>query len=258
MSELTEKVVYFLKVLADQTRFEILELLKSGERTSKEIEDALQKSQSTISKHLNMLTDMKLIYSMRKGNKSYYIIKYDYIFKILTYIQSFVISLHNEKLKKKEKPKVKKYITMELMPDNEEFKVNDYITLKLEYGVTNIYVGGEFFRQCKYVLLRKTLYELEYFFENIESVDELAEHLDHSMEHEPEEIHIPAETKFWVHCSNMQAWAENNYDPRILHSNLSIPLLKRLAELGDSKAKRMIKKQQKKKRKKRKKEKKTN
>ena len=102
MSELTEKIVYFLKVLADQTRFEILELLRSGERTSKEIEDMLKKKHSIISHHLIMLKDMKLIYSERRENKSYFRIKYDYIFKILTYVQSLVITLNKEKRNRKD------------------------------------------------------------------------------------------------------------------------------------------------------------
>ena len=34
-----------------------------------------------------------------------------------------------------------------------EFKVNDYITLKLEDGKTIIYVKGKRFDQCKYLLL---------------------------------------------------------------------------------------------------------
>ena len=91
-----------------------------------------------------------------------------------------------------------------------EFNVNEYITLKLEDGVTNIYVKGDNypFLQCKYLLIRKTVNELKNFIENIESVDELAEHLDHSLETiEPELIDIPAETRFWAHCSNMQVWA---------------------------------------------------
>ena len=100
MSELTEKIADFLKVLGDQTRLEVLDLLKNGEKTSKEIEDTLDKSQSTISQHLKILIDMELIDFEKKGNKNYYKIKYDYIFKILTFVQSFVISLHKEKLKK--------------------------------------------------------------------------------------------------------------------------------------------------------------
>ena len=100
MSELTEKIADFLKVLGDQTRLEVLELLKTGEKTSREIEDTLEKSQSTISQHLKILIETELIDFEKKGNKNYYKIKYDYIFKILTFVQSFVISLHKEKLKK--------------------------------------------------------------------------------------------------------------------------------------------------------------
>lgn len=100
MSELTEKIADFLKVLGDYTRLEILELLKNGEKTSKEIEDTLEKSQSTISQHLKTLIETELINFEKKGNTKYYKIKYEYIFKILTFIQSFVITLHKEKVKK--------------------------------------------------------------------------------------------------------------------------------------------------------------
>ena len=34
-----------------------------------------------------------------------------------------------------------------------EFKVNEYLTLKLEDGKTHIYVGGYPFQICKYILL---------------------------------------------------------------------------------------------------------
>ncbi|MCK4380713.1 MAG: leucine-rich repeat domain-containing protein [Candidatus Lokiarchaeota archaeon] len=130
-----------------------------------------------------------------------------------------------------------------------EFKVNDYIKLKLERGKTNIYVNGVLFNQCKYILTRKKISELEDLLE-MESVDELEESsidnitrtLDHSLENvEPEFIDIPVETRFWVHCSNLQVWAENNYDTRLLHSNLSFPLLKRLAKAGDLTAKMVFK-----------------
>ncbi len=35
---------------------------------------------------------------------------------------------------------------------------------------------------------------------------------------------------------NLQAWAENNYDTRLLHRNLAFPLLKRLVDVGDPNA----------------------
>ncbi|KKK73122.1 hypothetical protein LCGC14_2896990, partial [marine sediment metagenome] len=36
---------------------------------------------------------------------------------------------------------------------------------------------------------------------------------------------ISAEEEFWGHCSNIQTWVENNYDYRILDSQLSIPII---------------------------------
>ena len=54
--------------------------------------------------------------------------------------------------------------------------------------------------------------------------------------HEQEHSLIDPETEFMGHCSNLQAWYEYDYDLRILHSSLSIPLLKKLAFLGDKKA----------------------
>jgi hypothetical protein len=57
----------------------------------------------------------------------------------------------------------------------------------------------------------------------------------------PEDLGITPEEEFWGHCSNLQAWAEYGYDTRLLHSNLSFPLLKRLTEVGDPKARRVFK-----------------
>ena len=46
---------------------------------------------------------------------------------------------------------------------------------------------------------------------------------------------------FWGHCSNVQAWAEHDYDTRLIHSNLAFPLLKKLSKAGDPMAKRVFK-----------------
>ncbi len=100
MSELTEKIAEFLKILSDQTRLEILELLKNDGKTSKEIQETLKKSQSTISQHLKKLYDEDLISIEERENLNYYTIKYAYIFKILTFVQSFVITLQREKIRK--------------------------------------------------------------------------------------------------------------------------------------------------------------
>ena len=118
------------------------------------------------------------------------------------------------------------------------FKVNEYITLKLEDNKTNIYVRGGFFLQCKYLLLNIKVGEVQ-FFNEIKSIDEAVEMLDKSQERS-NKVNIPPEVEFWGHCSNLQAWYENNYDTRLLHSNLSIPLLKKLTEVGDPKAKEVF------------------
>ncbi len=34
--------------------------------------------------------------------------------------------------------------------------------------------------------------------------------------------------EFFAHCSNLEAWINNDYNPHLLHSNLSVPLLKEL------------------------------
>lgn len=104
MTELTEKVSDFLKVLCDQTRLEILELLKNEEKTSEEIQEALNKTQSTISLQLKKLIDENLItFEKKKEEKvsiNYYRVKNDYIFKLLSNIQSFVITLQKDKVEK--------------------------------------------------------------------------------------------------------------------------------------------------------------
>lgn len=122
-----------------------------------------------------------------------------------------------------------------------EFKVNDYITLKLEDGRTNIYVAGKLSKQCKFLLLSIPVKEIS-TFDEIESVDEAAERLDCKMEGSKAiGFNIPPKVEFWAHCSNMQVWAENNYDTRLIHSNLAFPLLKQLTKVDDPIAKAVFK-----------------
>jgi len=125
-----------------------------------------------------------------------------------------------------------------------EFTINNYLKLKLENDITYIYVNDVQVHQCKYLLLNlpkedgDNLQEKQQDF----TMDEQASNLDHSLElRENFPLEIPPETEFWAHCSNLQAWYENNYDTRVLHSNLAFPLLKRLTEAGDEQAKQVFK-----------------
>ncbi len=99
MSELRKYTVEFLKVLADPTRLEILEQLRNSEKNSSKIQEELEKSQSTISKHLNMLVDNNLIEFEKKDNIKYYKIKNIDIFTLLSHINSTVADINTEKLK---------------------------------------------------------------------------------------------------------------------------------------------------------------
>lgn len=119
-----------------------------------------------------------------------------------------------------------------------EFRVNDLISLKLENGQTNIYLDDVIFHQCKFLLLEIPVDKVS-SFDEICSIDEAVEGLDKSMETTP--INLPTDVKFWAHCSNLQVWAENDYNTTLLHSNLSFPLLKKLYKLGDPIAKKRFK-----------------
>jgi len=143
-----------------------------------------------------------------------------------------------------------------------EFKVNEYITLKLIEEINPkypelkeikniIFIAGEPFEQCRYLLLTEidgaNLHDYQdqvadvVYDVSTTSIDAQADKLDRSMEIGEDTIEILPEEEFWAHCSNLQAWAESDYDTRLLHSNLAFPLLKKLREIGDPKAKRMFK-----------------
>jgi hypothetical protein len=130
------------------------------------------------------------------------------------------------------------------MNTSKEFKINEYLTLRLEDRKTVIYINGEQFRQCIALLLT---IPREVFFneEGVNSIDEAARlysHVYHSEINEKGRAYVlTPEQEFFGHCSNLQAWYENDYDTRLLHSNLSFPLLKRLTEVGDPLAKKVYK-----------------
>ena len=123
-----------------------------------------------------------------------------------------------------------------------KFKINRYLELRLENGKTNIYINNKLFRQCKYLLL-KIPFGKNKGSELINSIDEVAETFDSRIEFQNinDVISISPEVQFWGHCSNLQVWYENNYNTNLLHSNLAFPLLKKLSEIGDFVAKKVIK-----------------
>ena len=122
-----------------------------------------------------------------------------------------------------------------------EFKIDEFITLKLENGKTNIYVEEKLFKQCKFLLLHipvKNIDELD----EMETVDEVAGRLNQSLEHEGNNLeNISPEVEFWAHSSNLQTWVENNYNTKLLHRNLAFSLLKKLSDSGVRRARQVFK-----------------
>jgi DNA-binding transcriptional ArsR family regulator len=118
MSEIKQYTIEFLKVIGDQTRLEILDLLKNSEKSSAEIQETLKKSQSTISQHLKTLINTDLIAFLKKETIltvdnpkkpgetmevpkeiKYYRIKNQGLFELLTKIRTFVIEVNKGKIK---------------------------------------------------------------------------------------------------------------------------------------------------------------
>lgn len=120
-----------------------------------------------------------------------------------------------------------------------EFKINEFIILKLENGITNIYVNGILFKHCKYLLLNANINEFDEY-KDITCIEEVVAKSDKSLESNTTEGIITPEDEFSGHCSNLQVWVENDYDTRILHCNIAFPLLRKLAKI-DPKARQVFK-----------------
>jgi ArsR family transcriptional regulator len=62
----------FFKALNDETRRQILELLKAGDKTAGEIADGFNISKPSISHHLDLLKQAGLVESVKEGQFIYY------------------------------------------------------------------------------------------------------------------------------------------------------------------------------------------
>ncbi|MFX1502551.1 MAG: ArsR/SmtB family transcription factor [Promethearchaeota archaeon] len=100
MNELTQATSEFLKLLSDPYKLEIIKFLKNGEKTSKEIEDALNISQSYTSQLLKQLGKANIISHKRDGSIKYYFIKTFNIFRVISAVNSIVIELHKNKIQR--------------------------------------------------------------------------------------------------------------------------------------------------------------
>ncbi len=105
----------------------------------------------------------------------------------------------------------------------QEFTVNEFISLKLKNSETKIYVNGEYFYHCKYLIISIPVDRLDEW-EGYETMDQIIKATGRS-EGQRKATHLTPQEAFWGHCSNIQAWADNGYDYRLLDTKLSIPII---------------------------------
>ena len=75
-----------LKALADPTRREILNLLKSGTKSAGEISDHFDITAAAISRHLSVLKEADLIEDNREGKYIYYTLNASVLEEIMLWI----------------------------------------------------------------------------------------------------------------------------------------------------------------------------
>lgn len=78
------------KVLGDENRLLILELLKGEERCACNLLETLNITQSTLSHHMKQLNDVELIKTRKDGKWSYYSINREKWKELVEIIESFL------------------------------------------------------------------------------------------------------------------------------------------------------------------------
>lgn len=85
-----------LKAIGDPTRRDILDLLKSGEKTAGEICQHFDSTGATISHHLSVLKNAGLILDEKKGKFIYYELNMTVFQEILSWVTAFTGGSKNE------------------------------------------------------------------------------------------------------------------------------------------------------------------
>jgi ArsR family transcriptional regulator len=83
--------IKILSALIDPTRLELLEYLANGERCVCEILPAFSRSQSTVSKHLNLLFEAGILDRRIDGKRTLYRIKNQRIFALLNEVDAIAL-----------------------------------------------------------------------------------------------------------------------------------------------------------------------
>ena len=78
-----------LAALQDGTRRRVLELLRDGERSVREITDAVDVTQSAVSQHLKVLREAKLVSARSQGTRRLYRVDTTGLAEVRAWVDSF-------------------------------------------------------------------------------------------------------------------------------------------------------------------------
>jgi DNA-binding transcriptional ArsR family regulator len=76
-------VSHCLRGISHEIRLSILNLLRSGEKSVNSLVDALACPQPTLSQHLAVMRDRKILTTRREGNQVYYNVRDPRVFELL-------------------------------------------------------------------------------------------------------------------------------------------------------------------------------
>jgi hypothetical protein len=133
----------------------------------------------------------------------------------------------------------------------EKIVLNKYMDLEWRENKPVVYVMGKPFRHCSFLMITfpeenppnaRTVDDLarDKRSRSLETVKDIDKYLHDVGNLSPEE-HVTEDDIMRWHSMNLIAWIENDYNPDILNTNISFPLLVALSKAGDDKASRVLK-----------------
>jgi DNA-binding transcriptional ArsR family regulator len=81
-------VSHCLRGISHELRLSILNLLRSGEKSVNALAEALSCPQPTLSQHLAVMRDRKILLARREGNQVYYSVRDRRVFELLDLFKS--------------------------------------------------------------------------------------------------------------------------------------------------------------------------
>ena len=90
MQKTYDEFLPMIKAISDETRLKIIDMLSCGEMCANDILEKFNLSQSTLSCHMKILSDAKIINANREGAWMRYTLKKDSVVELIDYIKYII------------------------------------------------------------------------------------------------------------------------------------------------------------------------